>query len=64
MTLSAIGGKRPPMTPGKTKEREQIQPGEKTSVFVTPEWFCEGSTVFKNQRKSKNFWMPDKSAQA
>ena len=55
------------MTPGKdkkTKEREQIQPGEKTSVFVTPEWFCEGSTVFKNQRKSKNFWMPDKRFQA
>jgi len=62
----AIGG-LPPMTPGKdkkTKEREQIQPGEKTSVSVTPECFCEGSTVFKNQRKSKNFWMPDKRFQA
>jgi hypothetical protein len=23
-------------------------------LFVTPEWFYQGSTVFENQRKSKN----------
>jgi len=27
---------------------------------VTPEWFYEGSKLFKG----KNIWMPDKSAQA
>jgi len=32
--------------------------------FVTPAIFKPGSTVFKNQRKSKNLWMPDKKFQA
>jgi len=33
-------------------------------LLVTPAIFKPGSTAFKNQRKNKNLWMPDKRFQA
>jgi len=40
--------------------KRQIQRGEKDHLLVTPEWFYQGSMVFKTKERKAKTWIPDK----